>query len=66
MAPCTPMQIIMATNLNTNPALRNADIAANVRAQQKRYTGAVSIGWDWYVNNGVVRLDEELRFSFGS
>lgn len=43
MAPCEPMQIIIAINLNTNPALRKAEIAANVRAQQNRYTGAVSM-----------------------
>lgn len=70
MAPCEPMQIIIAINLNTNPALRKAEIAANVRAQQNRYTGAVSMSWDrsgWYVNVGIfVKFDEILRFAIGS
>lgn len=41
------MHTIITNNFTTNPVLRKAEIAAKLRAQQNRYTGAVSGDWDW-------------------
>lgn len=48
------MQHIITMNLSTKPARKNAEIAAKLNAQQNKYTGALSTGWENRISTSVI------------